>query len=121
MRLLNENKRNKISAGPNGLQVITSGDMSAASVTSDSFTVQHTPIVCIELNWAGAAPVGTAQLQGSVSGLNWFNVGSTVAVSGASGTVQVTDANAGYLFARVVYTRTSGSGTLQAYSEAKGF
>jgi len=121
MRLLNEDKRNKVSAGPQGLRVITDGDMSTASITSASFTVQHTPIVCIELAWSGATPVGTLQLQGSVSGVNWFNVGSTVAVSGNTGAAQVTDANAGYLFARVVYTRTSGTGTLQGYAEGKGF
>lgn len=122
MRLLSESGRNKVSAGPQGLQVVTNGDMSQATVTSTAFTVQHTPIVCIQAVWsAGSTPVGTLQLQGSVDGTNYFNVGSTVAVSGNSGTAQVTDANAGYLFARLLYTRTSGSATLNAYAEAKGF
>lgn len=121
MRLLNEQGRNKLSAGPQGVQIATNESM-GANVTSSSFTVQHTPIVCIQAVWsAGGTPVGTLQLQGSVNGTDFFNVGSTVAVSGNTGTAQVTDANAGYLFARLLYTRTSGTATLNAYAEAKGF
>ena len=120
MRLLSEVGRKKSDDKP-GLKVLTAGDMSG-NLTSDAFTVQHTPIVCIQAVWsAGSTPVGTLQLQGSVNGTDYFDVGSTVAVSGNTGTKQVTDANAGYLFARLVYTRTSGSGTLNAWAEAKGF
>jgi len=120
MRVLSELGRNKVSAGPQGFQCITAQSM-GADVTGTAFTVQHTPIVCIQAVWsAGATPVGTLQLQGSVDGTNFFNVGSTVAVSGNSGTAQVTDANAGYLYARMIYTRTSGTATLNAYAEAKG-
>jgi hypothetical protein len=92
----------------------------SANITGNSFTVEHTPILAIECTWSGTAPVGTLQLQGSVSGLNWFNVGSTVAVSGNTGTVLLRDDNAGYLFARAIYNFTSGVGTLNAYAEAKG-
>lgn len=122
MRLLRELNRGALSAAPQGLQILSAGDMSQGTVVSSSFDVEHTPLICIEAAWsAGSTPVGTLQLQGSVSGVNWFNVGSTVAVSGNTGAAQVTDANAGYLYARVLYTKTSGSGTLVAYAEAKGF
>jgi len=122
MRLLSEANRNKVSAGPQGFQVLSAGDMGSATLTSTAFSVQHTPIMGIQAVWsAGSTPVGTLQLQGSIDGTNYFNVGSTVAVSGNSGTAYVSDANAFYLFARLIYTKTSGSGTLNAYAEAKGF
>ena len=121
MRLLRELNRNVINAGAQGLKIITAGDMSQASVTSSVFDVEHTPIVSVECSWTGTAPVGTLQLQGSISGVNYFNVGSSVAVSGNTGCVQLADANAGYLFARVVFTKTSGTGTLTAFADAKGF
>ncbi len=121
MRVLSELGRNKVSAGPQGFQCITAQSM-GADVTGTAFTVQHTPIVGIQAVWsAGATPVGSIQLQGSIDGTNFFNIGSSVAVSGNTGTAYVTDANAAYLYARLIYTRTSGTATLNAYSEAKGF
>jgi len=95
--------------------------MSQASVVSDSFTVEHTPIVCIQANWSGVAPVGVIQLQGSIDGSNYFDVGSSVAVSGNSGSKCVNDDSAGYLFARLKYTKTSGTGSIDAFASAKGF
>jgi hypothetical protein len=121
MRLLSEIGRNKKSAGPKGYQIISAGDMSQASVTSQVFSVEHTPIVGIQAVWNGSAPVGTLSLQGSIDGVNYFNIGSPVAVSGNNGTAYLTDPNAAYLYARLVYTRTSGSGDLDAFAEAKGF
>lgn len=124
MRLLRELQRGVVSGSSQGepLAWSSSGDMSQATLTTAQGNCQHTPIISVECAWTGTSPVGTVQLQGSVSGSAYFNVGSTVAVSGNSGTVQVSDANAGYNFFRVLYTKTSGTGTMAAaQAQAKGF
>lgn len=121
MRLLREMQRGKVAGGHQGQQIMAAGDMSAASIESDSISIEHTPIVSIECAWSnGSTPTGSLQLYGSVSGNNWFAVGSSVAVSGDSGCAQLLDANAGYLFAMAVYTKSGGSGDLDMFAEAKG-
>lgn len=121
MRLLSEIGRNKLSAGASGKQIVASGDMTN-SITSSSFLIEHMPLVGIQVNWAsGSSPVGSLQLQGSIDGTNYFDVGSSVAVSGNAGVKYLTDASAAYLYCRFKYTATSGSATMNAYAEAKGF
>lgn len=122
MRLLREQLRGVSSGSGEGDPLVfsNSGDMSQATLTCAAVAIFHMPIVCLQAIWSGTSPVGTLQLQGSVNGANWFNVGSTVAVSGNTGSAQVTDANAGYNFARVLYTKTSGTGTLSGFAQAKG-
>jgi hypothetical protein len=99
----------------------SSGDMSQATLTSATMDCEHMGMLAAECSWAGSSPVGVLQLQGSVSGNNWFNVGSSVAVSGNTGCSYVSDSNVGYLYARVIYTKTSGTGTIAGFGEAKGF
>jgi hypothetical protein len=121
MRLLNDANRSSTSASPKGFKIADAVSM-GATFSSSVFSVAHTPITCIQFVWsAGAAPVGVLQLEGSIDGTNYFAVGSTVAVSGNSGNVQLTDSNAGYLYSRFTYTRTSGTATANAFAEAKGF
>lgn len=125
MRLLRELQRGVLNAGSQGdpLAWSSAGDMSQASCTSAQASCEHLGMISVECAWsAGGAPVGTLQLQGSVSGASWFNVGAAVAVSGNAGCAQVSDASSAYNFLRVVYTKTSGSGTLTAArAQGKGF
>lgn len=125
MRLLRELQRGVFNAGSQGdpLTWSNSGDMSQASCTSAQASCEHLGIISVECAWsAGSTPVGTLQLQGSVSGANWFNVGAAVAVSGNTGCAQVNDASSAYNYLRVVYTKTSGGGTLtMARAQGKGF
>ena len=124
MRLLKELNRGITNSGPQGEKLAwsNSGDMSQASCTSASASCEHIGMISVECAWSGTSPVGTLQLQGSVSGSAWFNVGSSVAVSGNTGCVQVADVSSAYNYFRVVYTKTSGTGTLTAaQAQAKGF
>jgi hypothetical protein len=120
MRLLREYQRQTPTNDPQGLEIVRAADM-GASYTSPSWLIEHLPILAVECAWsAGVGTQGSFQLQGSVSGVNWFNVGSAVAINATSGCILLADANAGYLFARVVYTRTAGDADLDIFAEAKG-
>lgn len=80
--------------------------------------------------WTGTAPVGTITIQvsndyslnanGSVANAgNWATVGGVSgSVSGASGVGGI-DIITGFYAIRAVYTRTSGTGSLTAYINAK--
>lgn len=109
--------------------VITSQSM-GASVTSDITIIQNLSMVSYELNWsAGSTPVGLAEVQvsntysqngdGTVKNAgSWTTIASS-AVSGNSGTGFFDiDAIASYAI-RLKYTRTSGSGTLNAVIAGK--
>jgi hypothetical protein len=107
-------------------QIITAGDMSAATINSAGQDIQNVPLGAIHAVWTGA-PVGTIIVQASAdltstaaSVVNWTTVsGSTVAVSGA-GDVMINFSNVGYKWMRLQYTKTSGTGTLNAILDTKG-
>lgn len=108
--------------------------MSAASITSDATVLQSVSKFSYQVTWSGTSPVGTLALQ--VSNTYTLNpdgtVGSTgswntcpVDVSGTGSTTSISisgntgkgfidcTVNAGYAV-RLVYTKVSGTGTLQA-------
>lgn len=100
--------------------VITAGDMSAASINSLGFSLdQYTSFSC-QAVWTGS-PVGTLKIQ--VSGdivadctlpTNWVDyTNSSYAVS-AAGNLLWNSGQANYRCVRVVYTKTSGTGTINA-------
>lgn len=118
--------------------VINSGDMSAASITSDVTIIQQLSMISYGYSWTGTSPVGTIAVQvsndyaidagGTVSNAGTWNAlyfssaGSSVAsvaVTGNTGNgfIDLTKL-AGYAI-RTVYTKTSGTGTLQCKLNAK--
>lgn len=117
--------------------VITNGDMSG-SITSKVTIIQNLSMVSYGLSWSGTSPVGTAQVQvsndyatnaaGQVSNAGtWTTLilsvsgvpSSTIPVSGSPGNAFIDiDQIAAYAI-RLVYTRASGSGTLQAVINGK--
>lgn len=114
------------------VKIINAGDMSLASITSDITEVKLQDNVGIQLHWTGT-PVGTFAFQVSldhkkdpngnvlVAG-NWVSLPMSPAIAAAGGAddayVDLNQLSAQYI--RVVYTRTSGSGTLDVYVGAKG-
>lgn len=114
-------------------QVLTNGSM-AGSLTSSVTIIQKISKVSYTFVWsAGSTPVGTVSVQGSndyavdsqgnVSNSgNWKTLtitdagalATTVAVSGATGSTGI-DVETGFYAIRAIYTRSSGSGTLNAY------
>lgn len=112
--------------------VITNGDMSG-SITSDVTIIQNLSLIGYDISWTGSSPVGAMSVQisntyslnpdGTVRNAgNWTTLTLSAAtnVSGNSGNgfidVELTGANA----IRLVYTRTSGTGTMNATIAAKG-
>jgi hypothetical protein len=116
----------------NQKQIVASGDMSQASITSQVMPIINEDNVAFQIVWSGA-PVGTFDVQVSVdhaqdSQGNVSNTGtwlsltlsSPVAAAGSAGNayVDINQISAPYI--RVVYTKTSGTGTLNIWAAAKG-
>lgn len=113
-------------------QVITSGNMASASITSTVTIISNTTLVSYSLSWTGSTPVGVISVEvsndysenvdGSVrnSG-NWtpMTLQGSTAVSGNTGTAMVNLAEMAAYACRLKYTRTSGTGTLQGYIVGK--
>ena len=92
----------------------------AASSNSQAAILDHVNDVCIQCIYTGS-PVGSLKAQASNNGTDWSDVtGSTVAVSAADNTVY-NFANVAYIKLRIVYTRTSGTGSLTILCNGKGY
>lgn len=100
---------------------IISAQSMGGTVTSDSTNINTAISVCIQAIWsAGSTPVGTMVLQASNDNSTWTEVtGSSLAVSGATGSNMWNVEKPAYGYIRMVYTRSSGSGTLNATINAK--
>lgn len=116
---------------PNAL-LVENGDMSG-SINSNPFRLEHLNTVAIQAVFTGSSPTGTFKVQvsndtqlitesGDIGATvnNWSDVsGSSVSVT-ASGDVAWNLPNTGFRWVRVVYTRSSGSGTLNVRAQGKG-
>jgi hypothetical protein len=107
----------------NDALVLSSTDMSQASITSAAQPADSLVNILIQCVAAGA-PVGSLKIQAScdpqnATPVNWSDVGSAVAVS-AAGTFSVPFVDNAACWLRLVYTKTSGTGTLSARLNAKG-
>lgn len=118
--------------------VITSGNM-AGSITGSVTIIQKISMLSYGFSWSGTSPVGTLSVQvsndysldaqGNVSnsGSDWttlvLNVAGTsassISVSGNTGTAFIDIDTCGAYAIRPVYTRTSGTGTLQGTINGK--
>lgn len=112
--------------------ILTSGDMSQASVTSIGLDLNQCALGAIQAVWTGA-PVGTLILQIScdevaasitsdpaANVVNWTTyTGSSTAVNGA-GDFTWNLLDIGYRWLRMKYTKTSGTGSISATFTAKG-
>lgn len=101
-------------------QIVINGDMSG-DVTSDAQEIKEVKGYAIQAIWsAGSTPVGSTKLQASLDGTNYTDIdGSSISVSGNSGSNFYNIELANYPYVRLVYTRTSGSGTLNVSISAK--
>jgi hypothetical protein len=120
-------------------QVITDGDMSAASITSSVSVIPQVTVGSYAFSWAGTSPVGYITVEvsndyapGGVDGkrfnagtwtelyftLNGSTVTNQLPVAGNTGTGFVEWSTAAYAI-RTKFTKTSGTGTLQGYINAK--
>lgn len=115
----------------NPYPVIVNGSM-AGNITSAVTVIQKLSLVSYAVSWTGTSPVGSMDVQvsndyaqnvdGSVANAgNWSSIplSSTPSISGNSnnGFIDI-DANAGYAI-RIVYTRVSGTGTMNVIVSGK--
>lgn len=112
-------------------QNITSGNMASASITSTVSNIQHLDNIGIQLQWTGV-PVGTFAIQVSadyaqdIEG-NVTNTGTWTTLTLGPGISAAGSADNAYVdlnqlsspWIRVVYTKTSGTGTLNGYIVGK--
>jgi hypothetical protein len=118
--------------------VITNGDMSAASITSKATVLQSITKFSYEVRWTGSSPVGTLAMQvsnsyslnvdGSVGNAGtWIAVPldingsevSSIPVSGNADNGFIDCEVQGGYAVRLVYTKVSGTGTLNATINGK--
>lgn len=115
----------------NPYQFIVNQSMGASS-TSAIIEIKQQDNIGIQLNWTGT-PVGAFDVQISIDheqdmngnvtvAGNWVSLGLSPAISAAgsadSAYVDLNQMSASYI--RVVYNRTSGTGTLNGFITAKG-
>ena len=94
--------------------MISSGDMSQASISSSALDIREAHHVAVQAVWTGSSPVGTLSVQGSIDGSTYTEVQSASAVSGNSGSLLINLSNVAYSNLKLVYTKTSGTGTINA-------
>jgi hypothetical protein len=100
--------------------VISAGDAAQASVTSETVDVQHICMVSAVVVMTGS-PVGTLKFQVSNNlGANWADTAITSAVA-AAGVFYMTFPDVATQYVRLVYTKTSGTGAINAWINGKGF
>ena len=118
--------------------VIAAGDMSAASITSAPTILQSLTIPNYSVTWTGSTPVGVIQVQasddyalnpdGTVSNAGTWNplplsvAGSStysIPVTGNTGNGMIDIYGLGAYAIRLVYVKTSGTGTLTAIINGK--
>lgn len=112
-------------------QIITSGDMSQATVTSAVTNIEYMDNIGIQLNWTGTA-VGTFAVQVSIDHAqdqngnvsvagNWIalTLSPSPAAAGASNQIYIDITQTSAPWIRVVYTKGSSTGTLNAFISGK--
>lgn len=100
---------------------IVDSESMGSSITSSIKNVQEAISFAVQVLWSGGGtPVGTLDLQASNDGTNFSSViSSPPAVSGNSGSLIINVEKHAYGYIRVVYTRTSGTATMNVQVNAK--
>lgn len=91
---------------------IFSSQSLGANATSSAQTLDQAFGFSVQAQWTGASAAGTLKLQASLDGTNWDDIsGASTTIAGAGNILwNVTDVM--FPWVRVVFTRTSGTGSL---------
>lgn len=87
-----------------------------------SIAVQDVSLVtmlAVQEVYTGTAPTGTILVEGSNDGVNFSTLDSNAITAGGSKLVRVSPVE--FVYLRVSYTRTSGTGTLTVYISSKTY
>lgn len=99
--------------------IITNGVLNA-DIASAAQDINQMLAYAVHGVYTGAGADGTLETQASNDGTNWILIAGTQAVVAGPGQYMVNVENAGYKFARVVFTFSSGTGLLNVRITAKG-
>lgn len=97
-----------------------SGAMSSTNVIiSGVIDASFLDNVCVEAAWTGT-PTGTFGIQGSVTKINWKDLGLSISgPAGSAGNILLDLNQLSFPYVRLVYTNISGTGTLTVYAGGK--
>lgn len=99
-----------------------SGDMSADIIGPVTF-LDKIDNLTYQVSWTSSTAVGTISVQGSADGINFidltFNPTLTQPASN-NGSYLINLALIPFMYVRLKYTRSSGTGTMAVYLNAKG-
>lgn len=100
--------------------LMVDGDMSG-NLTSDAVDVTYTDNVGFQLTFTGS-PTGEFSCEGTIDEVSWsaLTFSSTPQATGSGDTHLLNVNQIPYKKLRVVYARTSGTGTLNVYVMSKG-
>lgn len=92
----------------------------ATSITSPSIEIQWLDNVCVQLVWTGT-PTGTFSVEGSLDQVSWaaLILNPTISAAGSADNALIDLNQLSFPYIRVVYTASSGTGTLNALLGAK--
>jgi hypothetical protein len=102
-------------------QIFKNGDMSQATIESELMSIDELLAVGIEVRWTGS-PVGKFEVFATVSGdpAGWFKMDlADMDCTVPEKIFGIPIQGVPYNGLKLVYTRTSGSGTLQAFAIGK--
>lgn len=100
-------------------KIIAAGDLSG-NLTSEAIDVRLQYGFSIFAAWTGT-PTGVLKLQASPDGVVWADVaGVTAAPAGGAGSYFSNQQWQFYPYVRFVYTRTSGTGSMDLWFTGKG-
>lgn len=100
--------------------ILSAGDMSQASLVSNTVAIPEAKNLSVQLTWTSNA-VGTYEVQVSNDQINWADLGTSgaPAIAGTPGTAML-DLTTFAPYLRVLYTRASGAGSLTVSVSPKG-
>lgn len=110
--------------------IVDDGDMTQATITSDVTDIRYLDNISIQCIFTGT-PTGSFALEGSldyykINGAvqntgTWtpITLSSTPAASGSAGNILLDLNQLSFPYIRIVYTKTSGTGTLNVYISGK--
>lgn len=100
-------------------KLVVDGSM-AATLTSPSTNIMHTDRVGYQLSWTTADAEGTFSVEVSNDEATWATLTLSTPITAASANDNAyIDCETAAKFIRFKYTRTSGTGTLQAHITSK--
>jgi hypothetical protein len=112
-------------------QTITAGDMSQATITSKITDITFLDNMALQMDWTGT-PVGTFTIYGSLNYAqdlfgnvtnpgNWVPITFSTApvATGSAGDILINLNQLSFPYLKVIYTKTSGTGVLNAYISGK--